>query len=904
MQLREIRVSGFGTFADTRMRGLAPGLNVLHGPNEFGKTTLLEFVRRVLFGFPAKRGDTNQYPSLRGGQYGGQLLCEMRDGRTLTVSRTSGKSGGALSVEDERGAAVNSDSFYAALGNASSDLYHNVFSVGLEELYRVNVISLPEVRDRVYGAGLGMGEVSITQLKESFSGAAEKLFKPRGSTQRMNAIAGSLNELERQIRDRVGQLGRYDEKTRERDRLAAESGQLREQQRSLQAAQRSLGNQKSLYATFAGLRAAEEELAALVSVPDVPDETMGEMADRRQSIASLEERLQETQTRLSVRRAEHAKLTFDPALLEHAKRIKDLSRSLAQYRDARRDLPLRNREQELVLEQVHQGIRELGEGWTTERVRSFALTTEQSVALRGRQDSLQAREKAAEKASDRLDDYRAQARASRARPALPTIYRIVGLAILGLGVAGCVYSALNGYVLPAVVSGVAGALGLVVALSLGSSSGPLRDRAIEELEREQQEAARLLEEERTAWAACLKSLGFAPSLTSAAVGEQLQSLRALQSSLRTVDEREARIEGMKATVKATDALFAQVAAALAEPVPATDVAAGIEAMDARLDSAQDLTARKDTLRGELTLLDEKATLLAADLAKARSDFGALLSGFGVSTFDEFSALHKRSARARTLRAGIAESKLAIQSAAGVGAAYDAFVATLGATSPEDIAARLEIVDRELADVESTLTSTNQRIGGLNVELNNLVSSEELLDWEADAEKLKQQLRDAHREWLRSRVGLRAVELAVSKYETTRQPAVVREAQSAFALMTGGRYTTLLNPLGSSNLHVRDAAGNEKSVTDELSRGTREQLYLAMRLGLIAQYEQNAEPLPVIMDDILVNFDDARGPLAVQALAEFAKDRQVIVMTCHDSTRRLYLDAGAREVVVENKTTLL
>jgi len=72
----------------------------------------------------------------------------------------------------------------------------------------------------------------------------------------------------------------------------------------------------------------------------------------------------------------------------------------------------------------------------------------------------------------------------------------------------------------------------------------------------------------------------------------------------------------------------------------------------------------------------------------------------------------------------------------------------------------------------------------------------------------------------------------------------------------------------------------------------------MRLGLIAQYEQNAEPLPVIMDDILVNFDDERGPLAVQALAEFARNRQVIVMTCHESTRELYRRAGAAEVAVE------
>jgi uncharacterized protein YhaN len=116
-------------------------------------------------------------------------------------------------------------------------------------------------------------------------------------------------------------------------------------------------------------------------------------------------------------------------------------------------------------------------------------------------------------------------------------------------------------------------------------------------------------------------------------------------------------------------------------------------------------------------------------------------------------------------------------------------------------------------------------------------------------------------------------------------------------MTGGKYETLISPLGSDDLRVRDTDENDRGV-DDLSRGTREQLYLAMRLGLIEQYERNAEPLPVIMDDILVNFDDDRGPLAIKALAGFATDRQVIVMTCHQNTLEMYRKAGATELVLE------
>jgi uncharacterized protein YhaN len=70
----------------------------------------------------------------------------------------------------------------------------------------------------------------------------------------------------------------------------------------------------------------------------------------------------------------------------------------------------------------------------------------------------------------------------------------------------------------------------------------------------------------------------------------------------------------------------------------------------------------------------------------------------------------------------------------------------------------------------------------------------------------------------------------------------------------------------------------------------------MRLGLIKEYEIRSESMPIIMDDILANFDDARGPLAVKALEEFSKDRQIIVLTCHKNTLDMYKQLGARDII--------
>jgi uncharacterized protein YhaN len=69
----------------------------------------------------------------------------------------------------------------------------------------------------------------------------------------------------------------------------------------------------------------------------------------------------------------------------------------------------------------------------------------------------------------------------------------------------------------------------------------------------------------------------------------------------------------------------------------------------------------------------------------------------------------------------------------------------------------------------------------------------------------------------------------------------------------------------------------------LSRGTAEQLYLALRLGLVERFAEGAEPLPIVMDDILVNFDEERAASAARSIEELSSRHQVLYFTCHPTT---------------------
>jgi uncharacterized protein YhaN len=86
--------------------------------------------------------------------------------------------------------------------------------------------------------------------------------------------------------------------------------------------------------------------------------------------------------------------------------------------------------------------------------------------------------------------------------------------------------------------------------------------------------------------------------------------------------------------------------------------------------------------------------------------------------------------------------------------------------------------------------------------------------------------------------------------------------------------------------------------EALSTGTREQLYLAIRLAYVEHYGRRAEPLPIVLDDVLVNFDPSRTAATLEALASFAARTQVLLFTCHDHLADLARTRGVDVSVVD------
>jgi uncharacterized protein YhaN len=219
-----------------------------------------------------------------------------------------------------------------------------------------------------------------------------------------------------------------------------------------------------------------------------------------------------------------------------------------------------------------------------------------------------------------------------------------------------------------------------------------------------------------------------------------------------------------------------------------------------------------------------------------------------------------------------------------------------------IEARLTAARERRAELETARRAVHERRGSL---------AQQLQGWESDAElgRLLQQEEalTARAEALARRVAVARLGEAVltharEKFEAEHQPQLVQRAAQTFKLLTDARYPRLALDVASKALQVVDSQGRAFT-PEQLSRGTREQLLTALRLAMIEDFGRERLALPVLVDDVLVNFDPRRAERMISALAELATRHQVLAFTCHPQLRELFKAHGAKAIEVSTRAQL-
>lgn len=153
--------------------------------------------------------------------------------------------------------------------------------------------------------------------------------------------------------------------------------------------------------------------------------------------------------------------------------------------------------------------------------------------------------------------------------------------------------------------------------------------------------------------------------------------------------------------------------------------------------------------------------------------------------------------------------------------------------------------------------------------------------EAERANLLNALRDGAQAHLARRFGLIAVEQGLRRYRDSHRSAMLDRASAAFHSLSRGAYTGLAaQPDGATEVLVALSAADGAKLAADLSKGTRFQLYLALRIAGYHELAQSRPTVPFIADDIMETFDDDRAAAAFTLLAEMSRSGQVIYLTHH------------------------
>lgn len=221
-------------------------------------------------------------------------------------------------------------------------------------------------------------------------------------------------------------------------------------------------------------------------------------------------------------------------------------------------------------------------------------------------------------------------------------------------------------------------------------------------------------------------------------------------------------------------------------------------------------------------------------------------------------------------------------AAGAGRSPDELADECAGIDGDSIPTTLKQLDSERGRLDDAIGNLRRREGELGKSLEAADGGDTAAARRQESEGVRARIEEDARRWLRLRASAFLLKHAIESWRRENQDPLLVEATKIFFSLTEGRFISLLAEVDDDETPVIVAVRAEgKHVRMEgLSDGTRNQLFLALRLAFIRRYARDAEPLPFIADDLLVSFDDARAAAALKVLADFGKEVQVILFTHH------------------------
>lgn len=260
---------------------------------------------------------------------------------------------------------------------------------------------------------------------------------------------------------------------------------------------------------------------------------------------------------------------------------------------------------------------------------------------------------------------------------------------------------------------------------------------------------------------------------------------------------------------------------------------------------------------------------------------------GVATAEQFYEMVDVRTRLSDMRSKLADLDKQIRGIIGVHVAYEDVAKEMEGATSADLQRRYDSLEKRTAETQARIAILRTSQGELGQEMKQLGEDDRLSIAHLELGCVERQIQSLVRRWQTLAMASSLLEDVCATFEKERQPETLREASSFLRQLTDGKYTRVWTPLGTNKLKV-DCGEGQSLELDLLSRGTREAVFIALRLSLAAAYARRGVMLPLVLDDVLVNFDRNRALYAARTLKTFAEmGHQVMMFTCHKHIAEIF-----------------
>ncbi|NLJ48203.1 MAG: AAA family ATPase [Candidatus Atribacteria bacterium] len=243
----------------------------------------------------------------------------------------------------------------------------------------------------------------------------------------------------------------------------------------------------------------------------------------------------------------------------------------------------------------------------------------------------------------------------------------------------------------------------------------------------------------------------------------------------------------------------------------------------------------------------------------------------------------------TAQKEITEANESLQLIAGNPEKLNSLIKELQETHISQLQEEKISLENELNDLIQKIGQDEQEKGAIIERMTYLENNQTLGELLFEERFHREKLHNDLKRWATFVLARHFLKQTQNSYEQNRQPRVIQEAQQFIQQITNHRYR-LFSSIDSQTIYLEEQNHRRKK-ENEWSSGLADQVYLSIRFGLALEFGRMNEPLPLLLDDILVNFDPSRQVATAKIILQLSEENQIFLFSCHPETSKIIQKAS-------------